>query len=423
MTDSRETSDSDAQPRENAGFPWSEGSSPRVQARTSRPAEGQIRLTRSERRKARAAGPSRPRSVWRPRLLDLPVVLVLAVIAVLLGPPAWPGTGLFVTAQGAPLLVSPGTTGLQVATLRRLDPRPGAKLDLAGDVRSPGTAYAGSLRLLNAESDPDAALRDGAELAAIDGMASIEKVTKKSEEIPFETVSEGQGVVVALVQKGEPGVRETLVGVGSKRTGATLVAKDPVNTVIRRTSGLSAGQKAAALTFDDGPDSATPQILAVLAQKGVPATFFVLGGNASAQPSMIQKIRDAGHEIGNHTWSHPDLTRLSPDRIREELSRTSNLLGGCSFFRPPYGSYNTTVTTIAGELGMRLVLWDVDTRDWESKNKDAILSTFKSEIKPGAIILMHDGGGDRSATVAALPVMIDWLLDNGYALTTLSGLL
>lgn len=357
-----------------------------------------------------------------PRLLDLPVVFALAVIVLLLSPPGVLGTAFFVTAQGALLQVAPGTTGEQIANLRHLDPRPGARVDLAGDVRSPGTASQGVITLTNHKTDAAGPLRNGAELVAMDGRPLIEEVAKKSEEIPFQTISEGTGSVVSLVQRGEPGLRETLVGVGSRRTGAMLVAKDPINAVIHRTSSVASGQKTAALTFDDGPDTFTPQILAILAQKGVPATFFVLGGNASAQPGLIQKIRDGGHQIENHTWSHPDLTRLNVDQMRSEIKRTSDLLGGCGFLRPPYGSYNSTVTTVAGELGLRLALWDVDTRDWESNNRDSIISRFKAEIKPGAIILMHDGGGDRSATVAALPTIIDWLLSNGYALTTLNRL-
>ncbi len=421
MTNFNETSDSLGTPSGEPDFPWSV--SPGSRRRAIPGDTGSIRLSRSERRRAKATSRAGAISAWRPRLLDLPVVLALAVLGLLLGPAGSLGMGQFVTAQGTPLLVSPGTTGSQLAQLRHLDPRPGAKLDIAGDVRSPGTAHPGTLEVLNSQDSPNDILRHGAELVAVEGRAIIEKVTRKSEDIPFQTVTEGEGSVVVLAQRGEPGVRETLVGVGSKRTGAKLVAKDPVNTVIRRTSGLASGQRAAALTFDDGPDTATPQILTILAQKGVPATFFVLGGNASALPNMIDKIRAGGHEIANHTWSHPDLTRLNAEAIKKELSRTSDLLGGCAFLRPPYGSYNATVTTVAGELGMRLALWDVDTRDWESKDKDAILRTFHAEIKPGAIILMHDGGGDRSATVAALPIMIDWLLSNGYALTTLSGLL
>ena len=289
--------------------------------------------------------------------------------------------GLFVTAQGTPLLVSPGTTGSQLAQLRHLDPRPGAKLDIAGDVRSPGTAHPGSVEVLNSEDSPNAVLRHGAELVAVEGRAIIEKVTRKSEDIPFQTVTEGEGSVVVLAQRGEPGVRETLVGVGSKRTGAKLVAKDPVNTVIRRTSGLASGQRAAALTFDDGPDTATPQILTILAQKGVPATFFVLGGNASALPNMIEKIRAGGHEIANHTWSHPDLTRLNAEAIKKELSRTSDLLGGCAFLRPlrqlQRNGYH------CGRGVACAWRWDVDTRDWRARTRMLFSVHFMRRSNPG----------------------------------------
>ena len=213
---------------------------------------------------------------------------------------------------------------------------------------------------------------------------------KTSRETPYSTITRGEDSVVTLARQGEPGISEALVGVGSRRTGATVVAKEPVDAFLRRTSSSGSAQKAVALTFDDGPGSATRKILAVLAEKEVPATFFVLGGNASAQPSVIEEIREAGHEIENHTWSHPNLTKLSADQVRSELARTSEVLGGCSFFRPPGGAYNGAVTAIAGELGRACVLWDVDTRDWETKNKDAILATVKQQVRPGAVILMHE---------------------------------
>lgn len=318
--------------------------------------------------------------------------------------------------------MSAGTTGAEVALIRGIAGRSGAKLDLAGDVRTIGGGRAGAVALVGSDPALDAPLCDGARIVAQDGSAKVEAVKKTSYEIPYTTVTEGEGSVVTLARQGEPGIAEALVGVGSRRTGATLVTKDPVNAVLRRTSSTGSTQKAVALTFDDGPGSATRDILAVLARKEVLATFFVLGGNASAQPSVIQDIREAGHEIENHTWSHPNLTKLSADQVRSELARTSEVLGGCSFFRPPGGVYNDAVTAIAGELGLACVLWDVDTRDWETKNKDAILAAVKQQVRPGAIILMHDGGGDRSATVAALPEIIDWLLDQGYAITTLGHL-
>ncbi len=136
----------------------------------------------------------------------------------------------------------------------------------------------------------------------------------------------------------------------------------------------------------------------------------------------MQQIRDGGHQIENHTWSHADLTTLTPEQISSEITRTSSMVGGTRFLRPPYGRYNATVTQVAGQLGLRLAMWDVDTGDWGADSADDILQAVREQTRPGAIILMHDGGTDRSATVAALPLVIDWLLEQGYALTTLSRL-
>lgn len=381
------------------------------------------RLTRAERRRLQAQLKRKTFPGYLPRLFDLPVVIVLALVFILLGPPTSLGTSLFVKAQGVTMMVSPGTSGGQVAAVRSLDPRPGPRVDLAGDVRSIGRARPGQVVVSNSSLSLGHPLRDGAELVACDGKAAVEQVKKTSETIPYPTEVQGEGPIVALSQAGQPGLREALVGVSSKRTGATLTAREPRPAILKRSSTVGTGQKAVALTFDDGPDTATEKILRILAEKKVLATFFVIGANAAAQPQIIEKMRQAGHEIENHTWSHSDLTRLTADRIREELSRTSRLVGGCSFLRPPYGTYNETVTSVARELGLRLALWDVDTRDWESKNADAILAQLKRQVKPGAIILLHDGGADRSATVEAVPRIIDWLLQNGYAIAPLKKLL
>ena len=124
----------------------------------------------------------------------------------------------------------------------------------------------------------------------------------------------------------------------------------------------------------------------------------------------------------NHSWSHPILTQLTAEQVRSEISRTSAVIGGGHFLRPPYGTYNAAVAAVAGSLGYRLVLWTVDTLDWKTPNVGSILSLVKAETKPGAIILMHDGGADRSQTIAAIPKVIDWLLQNGYSLTTVENL-
>jgi peptidoglycan/xylan/chitin deacetylase (PgdA/CDA1 family) len=136
----------------------------------------------------------------------------------------------------------------------------------------------------------------------------------------------------------------------------------------------------------------------------------------------VAAVRAAGHELESHSWSHPDLTKLSVDAVRQEIVRGAAAIGGAHFLRPPYGAFNGTVAEQAGLAGMRLALWNVDTLDWKVHDAAAILAKVKAGAKPGAIILMHDGGGDRSQTVAALPAVIDWLLQQGYALTTLQRL-
>ena len=180
MTNFNETSDSLGTPSGEPDFPWSV--SPGSRRRAIPGDTGSIRLSRSERRRAKATSRAGAISAWRPRLLDLPVVLALAVLGLLLGPAGSLGMGLFVTAQGTPLLVSPGTTGSQLAQLRHLDPRSGAKLDIAGDVRR-GQPI-GSVEVLNSEDSPNAVLRHGAELVAVEGRAIIEG-DPKSEDIRF----------------------------------------------------------------------------------------------------------------------------------------------------------------------------------------------------------------------------------------------
>jgi peptidoglycan/xylan/chitin deacetylase (PgdA/CDA1 family) len=229
-------------------------------------------------------------------------------------------------------------------------------------------------------------------------------------------------VVVALVQKGSDGERETFVGDTTNRTAAEFVTREPVDAVLRRSPGVTAGQKAVALTFDDGPSTFTPEIMAVLAEKSISATFFWVGNVAAGRPEMIGRAREAGHEVENHTWSHADLTTLDAEAIKSEISRAEQTLGGTRFVRPPYAAYNSSVVEQAGALGQRLVLWDVDTLDWKIREALSIVSRVQAAVRPGAVILMHDGGGDRSQTVAALPAVIDWLLNEGYALTTVQHL-
>lgn len=152
------------------------------------------------------------------------------------------------------------------------------------------------------------------------------------------------------------------------------------------------------LTFDDGPSPATtPQVLAALARADLKATFFMLGVNAEANPRLVEQVFEAGHRIGNHSYSHPHLTDLGETEIREEIARTDRLLapylGADKLFRPPYGHTNPLVRKVAGELGYRHVLWTVDLRDWHKDFKpDKWMDHGVSQMTAlsTCVVLLHD---------------------------------
>jgi len=183
-----------------------------------------------------------------------------------------------------------------------------------------------------------------------------------------------------------------------------------------------------ALTFDDGPNPPyTGQILDILARYQVPATFFCVGLQARAHPADVARMAAAGHGLGNHTWSHPFLPDLSRAQLAEQLDRTDEAIAaagaGPGLFRPPYGSRSPDVLRWLGERGTPIVLWDVDPSDWARPGAALIAGRVLMQTRPGTIILMHDGGGDRAPTVAALPLVIEGLLDRGFRFTRADALL
>ncbi|WP_210582783.1 polysaccharide deacetylase family protein [Streptomyces sp. GESEQ-4] len=176
-----------------------------------------------------------------------------------------------------------------------------------------------------------------------------------------------------------------------------------------------------ALTFDDGPlPPYTGQILDILERYGIPATFFCVGINAGTFVEELTRMQEQGHAIGNHSWSHPFLPELSRPQLAEQLQRTDEAIAEASgyvqprLFRPPYGARTPEVLGWLAELGTATVLWDVAPDDWALRQADAIARDVLAEVRPGSVILLHDGGGDRSLTVASLPPMIEGLLDRGY---------
>jgi peptidoglycan/xylan/chitin deacetylase (PgdA/CDA1 family) len=162
------------------------------------------------------------------------------------------------------------------------------------------------------------------------------------------------------------------------------------------------------LTFDDGPHPVhTPGVLDALSRYGAHATFFQIGSCVASHPELTRRAVAEGHAVGNHTWSHPDLSQLDRAAFAAEIGPTSaaltEILGQApTLFRPPYGRLSGTTREDAAEAGLETVLWDVDPEDWDCPGVDAIVSRVLDNVRPGSIVLLHDGGGDRSQTVAAL---------------------
>ena len=196
----------------------------------------------------------------------------------------------------------------------------------------------------------------------------------------------------------------------------------PLTWVRRRISGrvglrsVQLRQPLIALTFDDGPSDFTLSILAALDAHAVRATFFPLGNRAVRMPDTVRAVVQAGHEIGLHGWRHERFTRAT---VRAQLTISSRALfdlTGCrpQLFRAPYGELSRSSARVASRMGFRSILWDIDPHDWQASSAQSIVERVLVAAHPGAIILLHDGGGDRAPTVAALTAMIPALRGRGF---------
>lgn len=188
--------------------------------------------------------------------------------------------------------------------------------------------------------------------------------------------------------------------------------------------------KCLALTFDDGPhETQTEQVLAVLEKYGITATFFPIGKNAAEHPELVRKVRQAGHEIGNHTYTHCTVSKVTEEALRQELLRTEAVLKEqCGvtpvLFRPPGGDISPQAVQLVNQMGYRYVLWSwrVDTRDWASVSVQAVVDTVMNNVRDGNIILFHDYVAGKSPTAEALDILIPRLQEMGYEFVTVSDL-
>lgn len=182
-----------------------------------------------------------------------------------------------------------------------------------------------------------------------------------------------------------------------------------------------------AMTFDDGPHAQnTPRLLDMLKERGIKATFFVVGQCAAEYPDIMKRIVAEGHEIANHSWSHPDLSHMSEGSVTDQLQRTHDVIEQTTglapkIMRPPYGAFSANQRNWASQKwGYRIILWDVDPLDWKVRNADHVKSVILKETVNGSIILSHD---IHKSTIDAMPGTLDGLSARGFKFVTVSDLI
>jgi peptidoglycan-N-acetylglucosamine deacetylase len=260
------------------------------------------------------------------------------------------------------------------------------------------------------------------------------RVIGTSEDVDFE----GEGEILRVAEKPTPGARIFEIDKDTGDVDDENYTKIPTPYVIERTG---AKPNELALTFDDGPDPDwTPKILDILKAKGVHASFFIIGDSAQAYPDLVQRVLAEGHDVGNHTFTHPNLGEMPDELVTLEINATQRLfeaLTGRSMrlFRAPYlGDAEPTTADeivpiqIAQSMGYVSVGLHVDPNDWQRPPADVIVQRVIEQVTDpnpdirGHMILLHDSGGDRSQTIAALPKLIDALRAKGYDFVTVSKL-
>ena len=289
-------------------------------------------------------------------------------------------------------------------------PRSGRLLDVTG-VPIPGQNFPPRMRVDGQPASRDTPITEDSAIVFINGRDRTEKTFEERERVDEPRPANPQYVMG--IAKGEI---VTEYGEVSGKVASAIF--EPV--------GRIDSPKAVALTFDDGPHPAyTSKVLAILRRFKVPATFFVLGYLAERYPGIIRDEVEAGHAVGSHSWNHPhdfaSLThRKQSKQIGDSVAALRSLGADPYLFRPPEGSFDSGVVQLAEASGLRTVMWSADTHDYQSSATASQISRYVlSHLKPGAIVLMHDGGGDQSATVKALPDIIKGIRKRGYQIVAI----
>ncbi len=312
---------------------------------------------------------------------------------------------------GSWFAVPPGQTLGQALAGRDVAAPNGSLVSVGRHRRLSGNAQQGEILLNGAPTALFTVLTAGDVVTAVPGRDTTEPVRAV-------TVLVRPPNPYGLYVGGAPGVVRVLRGDLSGEVTSRVLLKAPVQGHLRVPGSV-------VLTFDDGPDPIwTPQVLRLLAAARVHATFCLVGRNAAAYPQLVRAIVAAGNTLCDHTWDHDEQLRTrSPAQIAADIAQGYQAIrqatggSGPVFFRAPGGNWSGALIAEAARQQMKPLTWTVDTRDWSRPGVVAILKSVTDELRPGGVVLMHDGGGDRSQTVHALAVLLLRLRMQGYRVT------
>lgn len=322
--------------------------------------------------------------------------------------------------------------GSRVAAVVGGAPPAGDVVDSDGAVLQAGAGMPGAYLLNGVECWGGTLVRPGDAVDVARGGNVIETVVAQEEAVPQSMLFKGTGPFYALKNPGRPGVVEVRRGaITGQLLGAEEKAEPKPASVTRLR--YRPREKKVVLTFDDGPAAKyTSDILDLLKAERVHAVFFMVGRNVAARPALVKRIAAEGHELANHSYSHLLDEGSSRDEIKAEIERTSRAVKKAAgkptmWFRPPGGALSVDILQAAQAAGHRVVLWDIDSEDWLAARDglgaaaivDRVLSPMPAN---GAVLLFHDGGGNRRPTIEALATIIRRLKAAGYKFCTLSEL-
>ncbi len=296
-----------------------------------------------------------------------------------------------------------------------------------GRVIVPGGGDQVRVRVNGAIAHPGERIRPGDQIQLQRGADAVEPTVEETRAIPVPTEIVGKGAMMTMAAPGSAGIERVAVGAVSGDVVASETVLPATPMVLRRTNGGE--KKVVALTFDDGPwPTQTAKILDILKAEKVPATFFTVGLCVKREPKLAKRIVAEGHDIGNHTYRHIDLTGATPAVLKRELNGENDMVRWMTgvtpkWFRPPMGKIDGPAYNAIRSAGMKPVLWTVDPQDWRpGAEAGAIARSVIAAAKPGSVILLHDGGGDRTQTIKALPWIIHELRGKGYEFVLLDDL-